>query len=235
MKTFVLLLSCLWGLVASLAAQERMAFEPPEKAGEILARMRAEKFPRIDFEDAKLSEALDFLRMRNAEICSMEGEKPRRFGIRIMAPDLRNRKIANLRVRNITLESSLLRIAELTGSWIMATEDTIEFHPGDRVSPAILASYRSKAMQAARETVIPDLLFDDMNLVEAAEAIYEAMPEGAKADGRVKIFLDASVDQQAKVPDMRWTRVRLSAAMSHLAAVTGHRLRADQTTLRILK
>lgn len=233
MKTFALLLSCLWGLVASLAAQERMAFEPPEKAGEILARMRAVKFPRIDFEDTKLSEALDFVRTRNACGDSMEREK--RFGIRIMDPDLGNRKIANLRVRNITMESFLLRMAELTGSWIMATEDTIEFHPGDRVSPAILASYRSKAMQAARETVIPELLFDDMNLVEAAGAIYEAMPEGAKADGRVKIFLDASVDQQAKVPDMRWTRVRLSDAMSHLAAVTGHRLRADQTTLRILK
>ena len=235
MKTLALILSCLWGFGASSSANDRIAFEPPEKAEQILTRMRAEKCPRVDYEDTTLEEGIDFWRMKDAGRCYIEGKRPKRFGIS-MSPELRGRKIARLQMRNLNLETFLTTVCEMTGCWVLATEDMIEFHPGDRVSPAVLAAYRAPALKAARDIIIPELLLDDMNLVEAAEAVYEALPESVKQEGKVKIFLDASVDQQVKVRDFRWRNVRLSDLVRyHLAAGTGHRLRADRTTLRILK
>ncbi|RYD31633.1 MAG: hypothetical protein EOP87_14360 [Verrucomicrobiaceae bacterium] len=236
MKLPILLIALAVSISGNLFAQEkenRITIAPAERE-KVLERMTSMVVPRVDFVDTKLGEAVDFFR-RSENDCERLQTAPKPYGFIIVTPGLDERKIKKLSVRDIAFHDLLNQCAALTGSCIYVSNNLIEFHDGDRIDPARFVMPEGKAMDAARNIIIPRLDFVDTSLEEAAEFLNSRSADLVAPEERVQLVIDPSADSQTLIPQMRARDISLADAAMLMALRTGNRFASDATTLRIVK
>jgi hypothetical protein len=236
MKLPILLITLAVPVFGTLFAQEegnRITIAPAERE-KVLERMTSMVMPRVDFENTKLGEAVDFFRM-SENGCERLPTAPKPYGFIVVTPGLDERKIGKLSARNIGLHDLLNQCAVLTGSCIYVSNNLIEFHDGDRIDPARFAMPEGKGMDAARHIIIPRLDFVDTSLEEAVEFLNSRIADLVAPEKRLRLVIDPATDSQVLIPQMRARDISLADATMMMALRTGNRLASDATTLRIVK
>lgn len=94
--------------------------------------MREIIIPLIDFEDASLEEAVDFLRIRSVD-CDpdrdMPGVGPIVINKSAQQDDAGTRRITRLQMKNVSLWDALQRVAGETRTKVVITDRAIELMP----------------------------------------------------------------------------------------------------------
>lgn len=223
----------LFGTVSAQQNGSRITIAHAEQRS-VLERMNAQMIPRVDFEDTRLDEAVDFLRLSGADYDRLE-TAPKRFSIVLVDCDLDHRKINSLFLRNVSLYDLLNQIAALTNTCIYTGSNVIEFYDGERHAPNRRTPPAGKAMDEANAVIIPRLDFVDTPITDAVEFLNSRVPEIDDSKIEVRIVIDPSVDPDALVPAIRTRDISLGHAAFLLSLRTGLRLTVDGNTLRIVK
>ena len=95
-------------------------------------KLRSIVIPRIDFEDTTVEEAIDFLRLRAAELDTTEldpSKKGVNFVIRKSAGESERIRIKELRLKNVPLATALKYIADLTKLRIRSDDFAVTLVP----------------------------------------------------------------------------------------------------------
>ncbi|RYD36740.1 MAG: hypothetical protein EOP87_04905 [Verrucomicrobiaceae bacterium] len=214
------------------AEEIQRLFIPRQDQVEVLERLRKIVFPRVEFEDTKLSDGLDFLQMRDAEISYIN--PPKRFGIVVRDRSLADEKVS-IKVRDIRMDQLLVRLAELTGSVILISRNCIEFHPGDKLDPELLRFAESPVVMAADKIILPRVEFDDTPLGEAAELVNELTDEQLKGAPHPRLVMDPSASSVPVIPSGKHENRSLADIALYIARHTGHVLTVDGANLKIMK
>ncbi|HVJ46675.1 MAG TPA: hypothetical protein VM511_09845 [Luteolibacter sp.] len=91
----------------------------------IKERLGKKIVPRVEYENVTLVDAVDFMRMRDAEISS-EAERAERIDFRI-APELRERRISEIRIRNVSQWKLIKLFAMESGTELEFGENFVRF------------------------------------------------------------------------------------------------------------
>lgn len=153
MKTLLLVLPVLAALCSSAYAEavQRM-FIPKAEQVEVMMSLRKITFPRIDFQDSKLTMATEVLLMRNNEIERINS--PHRFTFVIKDHHLRESKIS-LVGRDLSLDQVLVQMADLANFVVFINKRAIELYPGDQLPPDLLRDLESNEAKDPPRLIIP--------------------------------------------------------------------------------
>jgi hypothetical protein len=215
------------------AEEIQRLFIPRQDQVEIMERLRQIIYPRVDFENTKLSEGVDFLKMRCVEICDPD-QSPKRFGYIIKDQALSEHKI-NLMVRDIRLDHLLVRLAELSGSVILISRNRIGFHPGDKLDPELLRFAESPVVMAADKIILPRVDFDDTPVGEAVEQVNKLVDQQLKGAPHPRLVMDPMASRVPTLPFGKHENKTLADIGLSIASQTGHLLTVDGPDLKIIK
>jgi hypothetical protein len=212
------------------AEEIQRLFIPRQDQVEIMERLRKVVYPRVEFEDAKLSEVVDVAMMREAEVFA----RAERWAIIFKDQALSEHKI-NLMVRDIRLDHLLVRLAELSGSVILISRNRIEFHPGDKLDPELLRFAESPVVMAADKIILPRVDFDDTPVGEAVEQVNKLVDQQLKGAPHPRLVMDPMASRVPTLPFGKHENKTLADIGLSIASQTGHLLTVDGPDLKIIK
>ena len=162
----------------------------------VMAKLNSIVIPKIDFEDTTLEEAIDFLRLRAAELDSDGDPAKKGIGFVVRRPrsaplgnegeasaaapgsDPGSLRIKQLRLKNVPLAEALKQICDMTNLRYKITDYGIAIVPADAggndspspampsAAPASGCAYMTDTL---RRIIIPKIDFDDTTVEEAID------------------------------------------------------------------
>lgn len=192
--------------------------------------------PRISFENTRLSEAVDFLRVRSLELDSAESG-PDEKGVNFMVKMPRDRVepvIAELDLKNVPLGTALKYICELTEMSYSAEEFAVVLRPeakAEKKEPVDLK--KSPVEIKLREIIIPVVNFENTAIEDALEFLRMRSTEldektvDPNKKGVNFVLRPAEGEKLPVIPGLRLRNVPISVALDYICQVTGTRWQAD--------
>ncbi|WP_035611114.1 M56 family metallopeptidase [Haloferula sp. BvORR071] len=219
--------------------------------------------PVVKFENTSLEEAVDFIRTKSKELDTAEKD-PAKKGVNFIirmpregsgAPDPGKARIT-MDLKNVTMISALQKIADQTKLRFSVDESGLTFLPADHKEtfqnlppgtdiekldeirfpdPPPPKLPAGKAAQADFKIVIPTVEFVDVSLTEAVASLNKQAKENAKGQPVFPVVLDAKVNGETKVQELRLRNVPLTIAVQYLSEVTKSSITANDTEIRITR
>lgn len=245
------------GIIALLVAfgatkaQERVKPEPPKKAeaartpGQIAIDHKLDTIivPRVDFENTRLVEGIEFIRLRSVEL-DREEVKPHLKGINfvLLLPPAESNKPFNLdkitfQKRNLTIREFIVEICQLAGMEFRVDDNAVTIYPPGGLDTARKAEPKPKPVGAAADfaskLIIPRINFEEVTLQEAVDFLNQKAKELTKDGPVFPIVLDAKANPAGKVQEIRIKNAPLFAALQYVTEASGHTWTANDKELRI--
>lgn len=216
-------------------AQNSKVKDPRQVALE--KKLDAIVIPVINFEDATLEDAVDFLRLRSRELDKTTedpAEKGVNFVIKTTAPQA---KTVTLALSDVSLRKAIENVAEaaeltmVVGPFavtLMPREDAEQLEKREKL-------LQSNAMKAASGIIIPIVDMENTTLQEAVDFLNLRAAEIAKDGEAPKIELGKLENQEAKIGELRLRNLPLSEVLMYVAEATKAPLLADDEVIRFGK
>ncbi len=222
-------------ITASLAPSENNADAKPPAVTKPTTQLRAEAIilPKVEFQDASLDEALEFLRIKSKDL------DPEKKGINIIVvkPKESGGASVSLELKDIPLIEALRYVAELSGlelrfdehSAILEAPKKEQAAPKAAPAPAI-APERAKTavMKRAEAIIFPKIEFQDATLFEALEFLRIKSKElDPEKKGINIIAVKSKAADDAKLT-LSLSDVPLSVALRYIAELAGMQIKTDE-------
>jgi len=201
--------------------------------GPVANKLRNIILPRVQFSEATLSEALEFLRIKSRDFDTHESE-PGKRGVNIVlkAPQSAQARIS-LDLKDVPLQEALKYTAELAnlGYWIegsavvfVAESKTTDIH---RESTEPLG----KAVEGIKGVILPNVQFSGASLDEAVEFLRIKLRQGTREMELppINLILKPGGDKATITLDLK--EVPLWEALKYTAELANHTLSADDHSI----
>lgn len=247
------------------APREVLNPPPPAASGTeaIFNKVKTIVIPVVKFENTSLEEAVDFIRTKSKELDTVEKD-PAKKGVNFMIRKPREGNGAQdpgkarvtMDLKNVTMISALQEIAKQTKLRFTIDESGLTFVPADdmprfqNLPPGVDIEQMGdvqfppppepqlppgKAAQADNKIIIPTVEFEDVSLTEAVAFLNKQAKELAKGQPVFPVVLDAKVNGETKIKELRLRNVPLTIAVKYVCEVTKHSITANDTEIRITK
>ncbi|WP_367871143.1 M56 family metallopeptidase [Luteolibacter sp. Populi] len=225
--------------------------QPPVNPGTayIMAKLNKIVIPLINFEDASLEEAIDFVRLRSKELDTAEKD-PAKKGVNFVirkprpgvagTPDPGAAKLS-LELKNATMLKVLSEIAGKTGTRFKIDEFAVTFVPADEQDNFVVGplpappKFEGKAAEAGSKIIIPIVDFEDTSLKEAVDFLNLRARELSKGEPVFPVVLDPKADGATRIKELRLRNVPLVVALKYVAESTKTVITANDSEIRITK
>ncbi len=248
--------------VPNKTANEPRPSDDPEFDA-VITKLKTIVIPVVKFEDTSLEEAVDFIRTKTKELDTAEKD-PAKKGVNFMIRMPREASGAqnpgkarvSLDLKNATVITALSAIAKQTNLRYSVDGSGVTFLPADHketfqnLPPGTdiekLGEVRfpdppppklppGKAAQADFKILIPTVEFEDVSLTEAVASLNQQAKDNAKGQPVFPVVLDAKVNGETKIKELRLRNVPLTIAVQYVCEVTKHSVTANDTEIRITK
>lgn len=230
----------------------------------IMNKLKTIVIPVVKFENTSLVEAVDFMRSKSKELDTVEKD-PAKKGVNFIirkprgeangVPDPGTARVT-MDLKNVTMLAALEGIAKQTKLRFSIDESGLTFLPADdkptfqNLPPGVdieqLGDVQfppppeprlpaGKAAQADNKIIIPTVEFEDVSLTEAVALLNKQAKELAKGQPVFPVVLDAKVNGETKIKELRLRNVPLTIAVKYVCEVTKHSITASDTEIRISK
>lgn len=200
--------------------------------------------PQVDFENTRLVEGIEFIRLRSVEL-DREEQKPHLKGINfvLLLPPAESNKPFNLdritfQKRNLTIREFVVEICQLAGMEFRVDDNALTIYPPGGLDGAIKSEPKPKPVGAAADfaskLIIPRINFEEVTLQEAVDFLNQKAKELTKEGPVFPIVLDPKADPKAKVQEIRIKNAPLFAALKYVTEASGHTWTANDKELRIM-
>ena len=197
--------------------------------------------PRVDFEDASLSEGIDFFRMRSVELDENEPNPVvRGINMILLLPpgtDPQAKRIAKLQKKHAPLRDLIVEMCQETGMEFRVDDSALVIYPaGGGVGLQKINAKQAPVGEAAdfaAKIIIPRIKFEDTTLQEAVGYLNETARDVAKGGPIIPIVLDPGADPAARIQEIRLRNAPLSAALQYCTDATRHTWTASGKEIRI--
>jgi beta-lactamase regulating signal transducer with metallopeptidase domain len=200
----------------------------------ILKKLNSIIIPRIEFQDTTVEEAIEFLRLRAAELDSLESDPARKgvnFVIRhprpapakgVAAPPL---LIRELKVRNVSLGRAIQYICELANLRYTVDDTAVILAPRNDIGATDRRTAELEKAIATQAAVVEDCRKVLANIVKARGIVYKGQdPNNPQPVDEVKSALQASIELE---------KLQLESQIQSLLKFSGDQLRVYAAGLEV--
>ncbi|HEY1122807.1 MAG TPA: M56 family metallopeptidase [Haloferula sp.] len=231
--------------------------EPLTGATYILNKTKAIVLPQVKFADTSMEEAIDFIRMKSAELDKAEPD-PSRKGINLVIrrPRLvegekpKEMPRLTLEMKNVSMDILLAEVAKQTGTRYKVDDFALTFVPADEkdTPPLTREQAEARAMNAppvspkavenlnkARNIVLGIVDFENVTLKEAVDFLNLQAKANSKAGPAPKITIGPNTKGDAMIAGLHLRTVPLSEALRYCAEAVKEKLTVTDEGLQIGK
>lgn len=219
--------------------------------GIILKKLNSIIIPRLDFQDTTVEEAIDFLRLRSAELDTTETD-PSKKGINFVivpprpGPEgaaAKRLTIAELKLRNVPLGRAIQYICELTDLQYKVDDTAVILGAKEAANAQPAEANDSPAKEAIQKKldsiIIPSIDFQDTSLGEAIHFLrlrsIELDPEETGLNFVLRLSRPASGEPAAmpRIKELKLNNVPLAAALRQICELTNHGYSVDENAVTL--
>ncbi|MBL9182576.1 MAG: hypothetical protein JNN17_10570 [Verrucomicrobiaceae bacterium] len=215
-----------FGTAEEAAASQKMKWKMKEsstaKPNPLEAKLKAIIFPVVQFRDATIAEAVEFLRVKSRDLDTTSTD-PAQKGVNILVRGAEeNTARITLDLKEVPLGDATRYVAELA-----SLEMRVEAY-AILLTPRTAAKSRPANTEAASPIVLPQVEFRDATLDEATTFIRIKSREVDPAGKGVNILVKPG-GTAAKI-SLSLKQVPVNEALRYVAELTGHKLTAEGNT-----
>jgi bla regulator protein blaR1 len=217
----------------------------------ILKKLNSIIIPRLDFQDTTVEEAIDFLRLRSAELDTAETD-PSKKGVNLLivpprpGPEgaaAKRLTIAELKLRNVPLGRAIQYICELTHLQYKVDDTAVILGAKEAANAQPAEAKDSPAKEAIQKKldsiIIPSIDFQDTSLGEAIHFLrlrsIELDPEETGLNFVLRLPRPASGEPAAmpRIKELKLNNVPLAAALQQICELTNHEYSVDENAVTL--
>lgn len=215
-----------FGTAAEAAASQKMKWSMAKsdtpKANPLEAKLTAIIFPVVQFRDATIAEAVEFLRVKSRDLDTTSTD-PAQKGVNILVRGAEENKARiTLDLKEVPLGDAIRYVAELAGLEMRVEAYAILLTPRTAAKP------RPANTEAAAPILLPQVEFRDATLDEATAFIRLKSREVDSTGKGVNILVKPG-GTAAKI-SLSLKQVPVNEALRYIAELTGHKLTAEGNT-----
>ena len=211
--------------------------QPATEKSPLQAKLDAIVIPQVQFQNATLTEAVEFLRRRSIDLDTTTTD-PTQKGVNIVVkPDGKSpQPTITLNLNHIPLGEALKYVAQLSNLHLAVERFAVTLLPqpdfeaqqkSTNIPPAAPAPQAQSPAEAhARAIILPNVQFKDASLTEAVEFIRIKSRELDPQKKGLNILVKPGGDPKAEIT-LQFSNISAHEALRYCAEIAGHQLSVD--------